>query len=178
MDGRGWARGLLGGVTCGACVIACVCILIAFGGCGSTNQGDSAAVSVAGIRRAVGTANGDPEVAACMQRHGVTVLDNGELRMSKTMTAAKRKAVENRCGFGGAKVTRPSRGSVGTTATRPPAKPHQSFRSRRITKIVACLHRTGVNIPSTDAALLSSTSGIKTRSPRVKAAIGRCRSEI
>ena len=53
----------------------------------------------------------------------------------------------------------------------------QSFRSLAIAKVVACLHKAGVEIPRSDSALLSSTSGIKTRSPRVKAAIGRCRSE-
>lgn len=58
-----------------------------------------------------------------------------------------------------------------------PQTQRQSFRSVAITKVVACLHKAGVNIPRSDAALLSSTSGIKTRSPQVKAAISRCRSE-
>lgn len=178
MDGRGSARGLLGGVTCGPGVVACVCALIALTGCGSTDQGDSAATHTAATRRSVSTAYVNPEVAACMQTHGVTVLGDGSLRASKAMTIAKRKAAENRCGFGeAAKVARPFKGSVGTAAPHPPAKPHRSFRSQRITKIVACLRRASVNIPSTDNVLLSSTSGIKTRSPRVKAAIGKCRSE-
>jgi hypothetical protein len=173
MDGRGSARGILGGVTC----VACVCAVIALAGCGSTGQGDSAMMRAAGTHRSVGTAYVNPEVVACMQTHGVTVLGNGSLRVSKAMTAGKRKAVENRCGFGATKVARPSRKSVGTTVPQPPAKPYQSFYSRRIAKIVACLHRAGVTIPSSDSALLSSTSGIKTRSPRVKADVGKCRSE-
>lgn len=66
---------------------------------------------------------------------------------------------------------------------RPPyesVKPHaerQSFRSLAIAKVAACLHKAGVEIPRSDSALLSSTSGIRTRSPRIKEAIGRCRSE-
>jgi hypothetical protein len=54
---------------------------------------------------------------------------------------------------------------------------HRSFRSRAVAKVVACLHKAGVNIPRSDSALLSSSSGIKTRSAWVKAAIGKCRSE-
>jgi signal peptidase I len=53
----------------------------------------------------------------------------------------------------------------------------QSFRGVAIEKVAACLHNAGVEIPRSDSALLSSTSGIRTRSPRAKAAIGRCRSE-
>jgi signal peptidase I len=53
----------------------------------------------------------------------------------------------------------------------------QSFRSLAVANVVACLHKAGVDIPGSDPALLSSTSGIKTRSPWVKVAIGRCRSE-
>lgn len=64
-----------------------------------------------------------------------------------------------------------------SAATKPLAQ-RQSFRSRAVAKVVACLHKAGVKIPRSDSALLSSTSGIKTRSPRVKAAIGKCRSEI
>lgn len=63
------------------------------------------------------------------------------------------------------------------TSIRRQAK-HQSFRSRAVAEIVACLHRAGIKIPRSDSALLSSTSGIKTRSPQVKAAIGKCRSEF
>jgi hypothetical protein len=57
------------------------------------------------------------------------------------------------------------------------ARKTESFRDRLVAKVVACLHKAGVNIPRSDSALLSSTSGIKTRDPRVRAAIGRCRSE-
>jgi signal peptidase I len=53
----------------------------------------------------------------------------------------------------------------------------QSFRSLAVAKVLACLHKDGVNVPPSDSRLLSSTSGIKTRSPQVKAAIGKCRSE-
>jgi hypothetical protein len=53
----------------------------------------------------------------------------------------------------------------------------QRFRSRVIARIVACLHTAGVDIPPGDSDLLSSTSGIKTRSSQVKAAISRCRSD-
>jgi signal peptidase I len=54
----------------------------------------------------------------------------------------------------------------------------QSFRSHAVAKVVACLHKAGVEIPPSDSAVLSNTSGIKTRDPRVKAAIGKCRSEL
>jgi hypothetical protein len=89
-------------------------------------------------------------------------------------------------GYGMAKVARPA-GKAATksqvrkprNATRQPsAKQPQSFRDLLIAKVVACLHREDVAIPPSDSALLSSTSGIKTRSPRVKAAIGKCRSEL
>jgi hypothetical protein len=177
MDRRCAARGLLGGVTSGAGVAACVCTLIALAGCGSSDEGDSAATQTAGTHQSAYAAYGSSEVVACLQKNGVTVLGDGKLRVSKTMTSAKRRAVETRCGFGEAKVAPPSKKSVVTTATQPQAKPYQSFRSRRIAKVMACLHRAGVDIPSTDIALLSSTSGIKTRSPRVKADIVRCRSQ-
>jgi hypothetical protein len=62
-------------------------------------------------------------------------------------------------------------------ATKSQAQKTDSFRDRLVAKVAACLHKAGVEIPRSDFALLSSTSGIRTRSPRVKAAIGRCRSE-
>ncbi len=58
-----------------------------------------------------------------------------------------------------------------------PQSKRQSFHSRVVTNVVRCLHKARVYIPGSDTALLSSTSGIKTRSPQIKAAIGRCRSE-
>jgi hypothetical protein len=75
--------------------------------------------------------------------------------------------------FGAAKAALSSR----SAATKPLPKPHQSFRSLAVAKVVVCLHKAGVQIPASDSDLLSSTSGIKTRSPQVKAAIRRCRSE-
>jgi hypothetical protein len=178
MDGRGSARGLLGGVMCGAGVVACVYALIALAGCGNTDQDGSAAVRTASTRRSVDAAYGNAEVAACLQRNGLAVLGDGKLRASKTMTAAKRKAVENRCGFGEANIARSSKTNVRMKTIQRPTKPYESFRSRRIAKIVACLHRAGVNIPSADTALLSSTSGIRTHSRRVRAAIAKCRSGL
>jgi signal peptidase I len=58
-----------------------------------------------------------------------------------------------------------------------PRSKRSSFRSQAVVNIVTCLHMAGVTIPPSDSALLSSTSGIKTRSPQVKAVIGRCRRE-
>ena len=58
-----------------------------------------------------------------------------------------------------------------------PQVKRQSFHGRVVANVMACLHRARVDIPGSDRALLSSTSGIKTRSPQVKTAIGRCRSE-
>jgi signal peptidase I len=58
-----------------------------------------------------------------------------------------------------------------------PQAQRESFRGLAIAKVAACLRKAGVTVPPSDSTLLSSTSGIKTRSPRVKAAIGRCRSE-
>jgi signal peptidase I len=64
-----------------------------------------------------------------------------------------------------------------STAIKLPSK-HASFRSRAVAKVAACLHRAGVTIPRVDSALLSSTGGIRTRSPRVKAIIGKCRNKL
>jgi hypothetical protein len=104
-----------------------------------------------------------------MQRNGVTVLGNGELQVPRTVTPAQLKAAEKLCVLGAAKAARLSRNAA--------KKPRQSFHSRAVVNVVACLHRAGVEIPPSDSDLLSSTSGIKTRSPQVKAAIRRCRSE-
>jgi signal peptidase I len=60
--------------------------------------------------------------------------------------------------------------------THPPKR--KSFHSLAVAKIAACLRKAGVNVPSSDSALLSSTSGIKTRDPRIKAIIGKCRSDV
>lgn len=126
----------------------------------------------------------NPGVAACVRSHGLTVLNNDEL-VSKTLTAAELEAAAKRCGFQVEKVARPARKAATkrpvrkppAAARQPSAIKAQSFRSRAVAKVVACLHKAGVNIPPSDSDLLSSTSGIKTRSPRVKAAIGKCRSE-
>jgi hypothetical protein len=40
------------------------------------------------------TADVNPEVAACMDRNGITVLSNGGLQVSKATVAAKCKAAE------------------------------------------------------------------------------------
>jgi signal peptidase I len=52
---------------------------------------------------------------------------------------------------------------------------HEAFQTRAAASVAACLHRAGVSVPRSDSALLSSTSGIRTRDPRVKVAIARCR---
>ncbi len=189
------ARGLLSSVARGGGVAACVCTLVALGGCGSAVEhttSSSVTKHTTSARPSGGTAYDDPKVAACIQRNGITVLSNGEWQAAKTVTtAAKRKAIENRCGFGVSKDTRRS----GNAAKRlvaeklPPrtarAKRSQAqrrqpalTRDRLVAKVVACLHREGVSIPPSDSALLSSTDGIKTRSRRAKAAIGKCRSEL
>jgi signal peptidase I len=67
-----------------------------------------------------------------------------------------------------------SRPSYATTKLQPK---RQSFHNRAVANVVACLHKAGVDIPASDTALLSSTGGIETHNPRVKAAIARCRSE-
>jgi hypothetical protein len=126
----------------------------------------------------------NPELVTCVRRSGLPVLSSGEL-VSKTLTAAKLKAAEKRCGFEVERVSRPAKeASTKPPVRKPPDAARQpsaikaeSFRSRVVAKVVACLHNAGVNIPPSDSDLLSSTSGIKTRSPRVKAAIGKCRSE-
>jgi hypothetical protein len=41
----------------------------------------------------------NPDIVDCVRRAGLTVLSSGELQVSKTLTAAKLKAAENRCGF-------------------------------------------------------------------------------
>jgi hypothetical protein len=181
---RGVVRGLLSSAASRAGVLACA--LAALGGCGSVSKhttSSSVGTHATSARPSVGTAYADPEVAVCMQRNGVTILSNGELQVSKTLTAAKRKALEKRCGFGVAKGARPIRkpATKPAAAKSPPrqrAKQPESFRSHLVAKLVACLHNAGVNIPRSDSALLSSTSGIRTRSPQVKAAIGKCRSEL
>ncbi len=113
----------------------------------------------------------NPGVAACVRSHGLTVLNNDEL-VSKTLTAAKLEAAAKRCGFEVEKIAKPNRNA--TIKSQPK---RQSFRSLAVAKIVACLHKAGVQIPPSDSDLLSSTSGIKTHSPQVKSAIGNCRSE-
>jgi len=172
------ARGISG--------VVCAYALFALAGCsgaaehGGTTQSGSTAGRRTNDSVALKTKYDNPEVAACMQRNGVTVLSNGELRVSNAVTGTRRKAIEHRCGFGVIKTARPS-----SKVTRHPsdmakkstAKKHQSFHSLLVAKIVTCLHNAGVVIPPSDSALLSSTSGIKTRSPQVKAVIGRCRSE-
>jgi hypothetical protein len=101
---------------------------------------------------------------ACLRGYGATAVGTGALsglKVPRGTTPAQLSAMLKNCGSGSA---------------RPEAK-RQSFRSLAVAKVVACLHEAGVQIPPSDSDLLSSTSGIKTRSPRVKAAIGKCRSE-
>jgi signal peptidase I len=74
-------------------------------------------------------------------------------------------------------------GVTGATPRSPsraprPVSRYLSFRSRAVAEVAACLRKAGVEIPRTDSALLSSTSGIKTRSPRVRAIIAECRSKL
>ena len=165
------ARGISG--------VVCVYSLFALAGCGGATEhgGTTESGGTAGHSTpasvVIKSKNDNPAVAVCMQRDGVTVLSNGELRVSRTVTAAKRKAIEKRCGFGAAKAALSSR----SAARKRLAKPHQSFRNRLVAKLVACLRRAGVSIPPSDPDPLSSTSGIKTRSLQVKTAIGKCRSE-
>ncbi len=64
-----------------------------------------------------------------------------------------------------------------STARKRPSQ-HVPFRRRAVAEVAACLLKAGVAIPRTDSALLSSTSGIKTHSPRVKAIIAKCRSRL
>ncbi len=126
----------------------------------------------------------NPGIAACVRSHGLTVLNNDEL-VSKTLTAAKLEAAAKRCGFEVKKGAQPARKAAAkrpvrkppAAARQPSAIKAQSFRSRAVAKVVACLHKAGVNIPPSDPDLLSSTSGIKTRSPQVRSAIGNCRSK-
>jgi len=181
------ARGISG-------VVCVLYTLFALAGCSGASEhgGTTQPGSTAGRRTtasvALKTKYDNPEVAACMQRNGITVLSNGGLQVSKTTLASRRKAVEKRCGFGVKKVARPARKATTKPparkpqarklqTTKPQAQKTESFRDRLVAKVVACLHREGVSIPTSDSALLSSTSGIITRSPRVKAAIGKCRVE-
>jgi hypothetical protein len=166
-----------------------VCAMLA--GCGATEHGGvDGHTTTASV--AVKTKYDNPEVAACMQRNGITILSNGRLQVSKAVIAAKRKAVEKRCGFGVPKDTRRS-GNVTKkrlVMEKPPprksrAKGSQTQRPQLaltrdglVAKVVVCLHKEGVAIPPSDSALLSSTSGIKTRSRRIRAAISKCRSEL
>ncbi len=109
------------------------------------------------------------------------VLSNGELQAPKTVTPAELEGVGKICGSDAANAVGPGRKEADARSKQGfhgSVQKHQSFRSRAVAKVVACLHKEGVNIPRSDSALLSSTSGIKTRIPRVKAAIGKCRSEL
>lgn len=150
-----------------AAMVTVVGMTVALGGCGS------GARRTTGALLSVGAAGEKSKVAACIKRNGVTGVTDVELRVANTVIAAKRKAGEKRCGFGVAKAAQPGK----KARRRVPAKQFESFRSRAVAKVVACLHRAGVGIPSSDSDPLASTSGIKTRSPPVKAAIGKCRSE-
>ena len=161
-----------------------VLVVIACAGCASGASHDPATHAQIADRGATGaylrergpvgrkTTHVNPRIAACVRGEGLTVLSSGEVQLSKTVTTAKVKAAENRCGFEVGKLAKPN----GNTTTKVQPK-RQSFRSLAVVKIVACLHEAGVQIPPSDSDLLSSTSGIKTRSPQVKAAIRRCRSE-
>jgi len=179
-------RGLT--VAMAAATLACVTILAACGNASQVAKRGTTGSPTSGTgtvpRVAQDAADVNPEVAACMHRNGITVLSNGELQVSKTTLAPKRKTAEARCGFGVKSVarrrapTKPAAGKLRNAARQPSAIKAQSFRSRLIAKIVACLHNAGVDIPSSDSTLLSSTSGIKTRIPWIKAAIGRCRGEL
>lgn len=157
-------------------IAMCVGMAVALGGCGSggerTTSGDGGKQTTS-PRLSVGTASNNREETECMRRDGMTGLSS----------AAKRRAVAKRCGFGVAKTGRSSRMPATVAAPKPvgrkrPAKNAPSFHSRVVVKVAACLHAAGIKVSSAGAALLSSTSGIRTRSPRVKAAIGKCRSEV
>lgn len=167
----------------GAGIATCACMLVVLWGCGGASKHTTSP------HLSAGTVYADSEVATCMRRNGVTVLSDGELQVSKDVTDAWRKAAEKRCSFGEmANTAQPRRNMANKhlaeklparkpQTTKPRARKPESFRGRLVAKVVACLHEAGVNIPPSDSRLLSSTSGIKTHSPRVKAAIGKCRSE-
>jgi signal peptidase I len=81
----------------------------------------------------------------------------------------------------------PTKWIVGVAANYVPGSPviqsqrrfeRQSFHDRIIAKLEVCLHNAGIAVPRDDSALLSSTSGIRTDSPRVEAAISRCQSAL
>jgi hypothetical protein len=164
-------------------------VVIACAGCGSGASQDPAThaqiadrAATGAYLRARGPAGGktiyvnprivNPRIAACVRGEGLTVLSSGELQVSKTLPAVKLRVAENICGFQVEKIAKPN-----GNATIIPQPKRQSFRSLAVAKVVACLHKAGVQIPPSDSNLLSSTSGIKTRSPQVKTAIGKCRSE-
>ncbi len=161
-----------------------VLVVIACAGCASGASHDPAThaqiadrAATGAYLRARGPAGGktiyvNGRTAACVRGEGLTVLSSGELQVSKTLPAAKLRAAENICGIQVEKIAKPN-----GNATIIPQPKRQSFRSLAVAKVVACLHKAEVQIPPSDFDLLSSTSGIKTRSPRVKAAIRRCRSE-
>jgi hypothetical protein len=150
-----------------AAMVMGVGMAVALGGCGG------GAERTTSNRLSAGAAGKNSKVAACLERNGGRGVTDRELRVANTAIAAERKAVEQRCGFEVAKAAQPGK----KARRRALAKQPQSFRSRAIARVVACLHRAGVGIGSSDSDLLSSTSGIKTRSPQVKAAIGKCRIE-
>lgn len=162
-------------------MVTCVSVAASFGGCGGVTGHASGGGGAKRTTSAPSTAKVSPEVAVCMRRNGVTVLADGGLRVPKGVTDAKRKAAEDECGFA---VTRPVRharyetNGASAAAKSPRARGFQSFHSRLVARIAACLHSAGVKIPSLDSALLSSTSGIKSRSPRIKAVISRCRNGL
>jgi hypothetical protein len=141
---------------------------VALGGCGG------GAKRTTSTRLSAEAAGEKAKVVACMQRNGVRVFGNGKVQVSKTVTPVQLRAAEKRCVLEATKAARRKKNAVKKVQSfhRP-----QTFHSRGVANVVTCLHKAGVGIPSSDSALLSSTSGIKTRSPRVKAAIRRCRSE-
>jgi hypothetical protein len=150
-----------------AAMVMGVGMAVALGGCGG------GAKRTTSTRLSAGAAGENSKVAACIKRNSVTGVTDGELQVANTVIATKRKAGEKRCGFEVAKAAQPGK----KARRRASAKQSESFRSRAVAEVVACLHKAGVAIPLSGSALLSSTSGIRTRSRRVKAAIGRCRSE-
>lgn len=83
-------------------------------------------------------------------------------------------------GSGGAvpthSIVRQTTDSVGShLAVRGHRARHESFQAHAAAIVGACLRRAGISVPHSDSAVLSSTAGIGSHDPRVKAAIGRCR---
>jgi hypothetical protein len=170
----------------GLSVVAYLCIGVASGGCGGGatppanagtrghTAGPSVGTELVASRLSIGkAAAGDRRAVACMHRNGMTVLSSGAVQTRKAVTPAAIGLAEEMCDV---RLAGPGRTKLEAEATARRAERAAQGSEHRVVKMAACLRRDGVAVSLTQASSVLSSS-IKRASPRVMAAIGKCRSE-